>query len=74
MFYTARHQGLLEEIEDQNWYNKVLATEIPKKYHKAPEVIEAKAGEMENFIRFNNFEEVEDQGHPRISSNKTMMA
>ena len=24
MFYTARHQGLLEEIEDQNKYNEVL--------------------------------------------------
>ena len=68
MFYTARHQGLLEEIEDQKKYNKVLATEIPKKFHKSPEVIEAKAAEISNFIRFDAFAEVEDLGQPRISS------
>ena len=68
MFYTARHQGLLDEIEDQDLYNEVLAAEIPKKYHKAPEVIETKTAEKENFIRLNAIEEVEDQGQPRISS------
>ena len=53
MFYTARHQGLLEDIEDQEKYNEVLATEIPKKFHKSPEVIEAKAAVMANFTRFD---------------------
>ena len=68
MFYTARHPGLLEEMENQERYNKVLATEIPKKYHNTPEVIEAKEAEMGNFIRFKAFEDIEDQGQPRISS------
>ena len=70
MFYTARHQGLLEDIEDQEKYNEVLATEIPKKFHKSPEVIEAKAAVMANFTR--RFE-VQDLGQQRISSRWVVM-
>ena len=64
LFYAMRENIL----DDDKKIQEVLVTEIPKKFHKSPEVIEAKEAEMSNFIRFEAFEEVEDEGQPRISS------
>ena len=64
LFYAMRE----DILDDDKKIQDVLVTEIPKKYHKSPEVIEAKETEMSNFIRFEAFEEVNDEGQPRISS------
>ena len=42
--------------------------ELPVKYHKMPEVLEAKKKEYENLLHFDTFEEVEDVGQEKIGS------
>ena len=46
----------------------VYTVEIPEKEQNKPEVNEAKHREIENFVRFNVFEEVDDFGQERIGS------
>ena len=48
--------------------NEVLVTEVPRKYHNSPEVIQAKELEFKNFQKFKAFDEVEDVGQRRITS------
>ena len=55
-------------LEDNKKVQEVMVTEIPKRLHKSPEVIATKEAEMEKFIRFEVFQEVEDIGQPQISS------
>ena len=43
-------------------------TEVPVAEHKSPEVIEAKMKELENYVKFEAFEEVEDENQPRITT------
>ena len=43
-------------------------TEVPVAEHKSPEVIEAKMKELENYVKFETFEEVEDENQPRITT------
>ena len=52
LYYTQNNMQLLE-IEQRR--NEVLVTEIPKKYHNAAEVIEAKESEITNFNRFEAY-------------------
>ena len=65
ILYYAMREDILE---DEKKVNDVLVTEIPKKLHGSPEVIEAKELEMSNFIKFGAYQEVEDEGQPRITS------
>ena len=46
----------------------VLVVEIPKKDHHLPEVLEAKAKELENLDKYGTFEEVQDEGQVKITS------
>ena len=39
-----------------------LVVELPVKYHRTPEVQEAKAKEHENLIQYNTYEEINDDG------------
>ena len=52
----------------KRWSRFQKSTEIPRKYHNAPEVIEAKESEITNFNRFEAYEEVDDIGQTRITS------
>ena len=45
-----------------------MVTEVPKRFHNTPEVIESKQREYNNFLKFNAFEEIEDVGQSRIGS------
>ena len=65
LYYT---QNNMQILESEQRINEVLVTEIPKKYHNAPEVIEAKESEITNFNRFEAYEEVDDIGQTRITS------
>ena len=64
LYYTMRE----DILEDDKKVQEVLVTEIPKRFHNSPEVIAAKELEMTNFIKYQAFEEVKDEGQPRISS------
>ena len=59
MYYTRNN---LEILEDKQKLNEVLVTEVPRKYHESPEVIQAKELEYNNFQKFDAFDEVEDIG------------
>ena len=48
--------------------NTVFSVEVPVKYHKLPEVLEAKQNEVRNLTDYNTFEEVEDVGQKKIGS------
>ena len=48
--------------------NTVFVVELPVKYHKIPEVIEAKEKEYKNLTNYDTFEEVNDIGQQRIGS------
>ena len=65
LFYAMSEENILE---DNKKVQEVMVTEIPKRLHKSPEVIATKEAEMEKFIRFEVFQEVEDIGQPQISS------
>ena len=54
------------ECFDNN--NTVFVVELPIKYHKIPEVIEAKEKEYKNLTNYDTFEEVKDVGQQRIGS------
>ena len=62
MFYTKNN---LEILEDEQKLNEVLVTEVPRKYHNSPEIIQAKELEFNNFQKFETFNEVEDIGQRR---------
>ena len=59
MFYTRNN---LEILENKQKLNEILVTEVPRKYHNSPEVIQAKELEFNNFQKFEAFVEVEDVG------------
>ena len=65
IFYT---RNSLEILEDEQKLNEVLVTEVPRKYHNSPEVIQAKELEFNNFQKFEAFNGVEDIGQRRITS------
>ena len=65
MFYTRNN---LEILENKQKLNEILVTEVPRKYHNSPEVIQAKELEFNNFQKFEAFDEVEDVGQRRITS------
>ena len=46
----------------------VYVVEVPAKFHKDPEIIEAKNKEVENLLHFDTFEEVPDDGQDYIDS------
>ena len=46
----------------------VYTVEVPVREHKKVEVIEAKDKELENLMKYNVFEEVNDEGQETISS------
>ena len=53
----------------ENFENYAVYTvEIPSKDQNMPEINEAKYKEIENLIKFDVFEEVDDCGQERISS------
>ena len=52
LYYTQNDMEILQSDEK---INEVLVTEIPKKFHNAPEVIEAKESEITNFNRFEAY-------------------
>ena len=58
------------KMENTECFNDiaVYAVEVPVAEHKKAEVIEAKEKELENLIKYEVFEEVEDVGQERISS------
>ena len=64
LFYALR----TDVLDDERKVEEVMVAEVPKKYHKSPEVVAAKESEMENFQRFEAYEEVKDVGQPRIGS------
>ena len=73
MFYTNRYHH--DEGEDDDKFLKrveevvnVLSTEIKTSEQGTPEVMEAKNRELENYVKFQAFEEVEDEGQPRITT------
>ena len=39
-----------------------MVTEIPRKFHNTPEVLQAKKDEINNFQKFDAYKEVEDVG------------
>ena len=55
MFYTRNN---LEILEDEQKLNEVLVTEVPRKYHNSPEVIQATEMEFNNFQKFKAFDKV----------------
>ena len=57
-----------EKTECFDLDNTVFVVELPVKYHKIPEVIEAKDKEYKNLTDYDTFEEVKDNGQQRISS------
>ena len=57
-----------ENTECFDYDNTVFVVELPIKYHKMPEVIEAKEKEYKNLTHYDTFEEVEDVGQQRIGS------
>ena len=65
MFYTQNNMNILE---NEQKINQVMVTEVPKRFHNTPEVIESKQREYNNFLKFNAFEEIEDVGQSRIGS------
>jgi hypothetical protein len=46
----------------------VFVVEVPVKYHKLPEIVEAKETEMKNLEDFDTFEEVQDIGQAKVGS------
>ena len=46
----------------------VTLVEIIRKDHWKPEVIEAKAREIENLEKYGTFKEIEDRGQEKITS------
>ena len=65
MFYTKNN---LEILQDEQKLNEVMVTEVPRKHHNSPEVIQAKELEFKNFQKFDAFNKVEDVGQHRITS------
>ena len=45
-----------------------MVTEIPRKFHNTPEVLQAKKDEINNFQKFDAYKEVEDGGQKKITS------
>ena len=45
-----------------------MVTEIPRKFHNTPEVLQAKKDEINNFQKFDAYKEVEDVGQKKITS------
>ena len=74
MFYTNRFGFDDEDLSEDDFLKNVervvtvLATEVKKSEHNSPEVIDAKNRELENYVKFDAFEEVEDEGQTRITT------
>ena len=46
----------------------VYASNVPKHRHKEPEIVEAKEEELHNWLKFEAYEIVDDEGQERITS------
>ena len=58
-----------EFVEEENQeYSEVYHAKIPWKYHKHPEVVKAKADELEKWEKYNAYEEVEYSGQHVLGS------
>ena len=58
------------QVENSECFDDITiyTVEVPVREHKKPEVIEAKAKEIENLKKYGVFEEVEDEGQEKIDS------
>merc|ERR1712163_4806 len=65
---TCRMQWMTVEQKENFEDYAVYTVEIPAKEQITPECNEAKHKEIENLVRFDVFEEVDDVGQERISS------
>ena len=51
----------------------VLTVEVPKQFHNLPEVVKAKAKELENLNKYGTFDEVKDEGQDKITGRWVIM-
>ena len=71
--WWLRNKENIEETTDDDGTNdetKVFATNIPTRFHKEPEVVEAKEKEIEKWIQYEAFEEVDEDETLHVLSSR----
>ena len=67
LFFANMMKSSQEKIDEDEVY-EIFATEIPPKEQNTPEVIAAKQVEYDNYVKFDAFEEVKDNGQERLKT------